>query len=364
MRRTACVAILASFIVCIASVPVLATDFRPIFPKQAQKMVAPPNFTWATGDYDFFVLLVLAPIPGHWYQPIVIPQAKSFFLMPEEWWEAMVTDGRGLWFVLGMNTSAWDYSVTPWQYFHKVTDCEVQFPDPNLDAEIRWQIEKPNGPILASDLSAVISLEVFAPGGDIIDLHGLEYCVNLSLLNIGGGAVEDLTPLAGIVDLWAFGVLVDHAGFLCNPDGPRHDLPIVDPSPIAGLQNLGVLAFYPNPITDLTPLGSLSNLQALGLVCGEVEDITPLGGLSQLEMLSLAQNEISDLSPLAMILSLSFVHLGDNEISDVSPLVEYFSEGRYDEGVDLYGNPLSTTSCEVTIPILEGWGVPVWHDCP
>ena len=91
VRRITHIALLVSLILCIAPVAPHAADFGSIFPKQAQKVVAPPNFTWAAGDYDFFVLVVLAPIPGYWYQPIAVPLAKSYFLLPESWWDSMMT---------------------------------------------------------------------------------------------------------------------------------------------------------------------------------------------------------------------------------------------------------------------------------
>lgn len=176
---------------------------------------------------------------------------------------------------------------------------EVTFPDPNLEAAIREAIDKPQGPIYTSDLESLTTLGFFAEDRGISNITGLEYCINLQIL-----------------DLWD------------------------------------------NNITDLSPLAGLTKLRMLAVPGNNISDITPLAGLTNLEELYLARNNISDLSPLAGLTNLEWLSLWENNISDISPLVENngLSAGDY---VDLRNNPLSTTSVNIYIPQLEARGVSV-----
>jgi len=55
---------------------------------------------------------------------------------------------------------------------------EVTFPDANLEAVIRDAIGKPTGEIFYVDLLPLTTLD--GSGKGIIDLNGLEYCINLT----------------------------------------------------------------------------------------------------------------------------------------------------------------------------------------
>lgn len=324
MKRRYIICIVTVAVLGLVSCPICAAEVETIFPKQGSKMVTPPNFTWATGDYDFFVLTVLAPIPGYWYQPIAIPRAKSYFLMPDAWWEAMASDGWGLWFVLGMNTTSWEYSITPWQYFQKVPDCAVDFPDPTFESYMRWWIDKPDGILMASDLMDLVELNI--EDEDIVDLGGLEYCFNLRDLFIFPAPISDLSPLAGLVNLESFGSFYNQVN---------------DLSPIAGLINLNLVGIEGSPLIDLRPLANLTNITTLALLEGQITDISPLAGMDDLDWLLLT----------------------DNQISEIYPLVESFVLNDGDR-LNLSLNPLSAISCSVYIPTLRGWGVDVVHTCP
>ena len=73
------------------------------------------------------------------------------------------------------------------------------FPDPNLDALVRMAIDKPEGAILPSELEGLTSLE--APERGITDLSGLEYCTNLTDLNLWDNRIRDISPLASLTNL-------------------------------------------------------------------------------------------------------------------------------------------------------------------
>ena len=78
-------------------------------------------------------------------------------------------------------------------------DPVITFPDPNLEAAIRDAIEKPTGDIYQSDLLSMTVLDVY--NRSIIDLTGLEYCVNLGDLNLYNNQISDISPLSTLTNL-------------------------------------------------------------------------------------------------------------------------------------------------------------------
>jgi hypothetical protein len=69
----------------------------------------------------------------------------------------------------------------------------VTFADTNLEAAIREAIGKATGSICRSDLEGLTSLS--ASEKNIADLIGLEYCTNLTELDLGYNQISDISPL-------------------------------------------------------------------------------------------------------------------------------------------------------------------------
>jgi Leucine-rich repeat (LRR) protein len=176
-------------------------------------------------------------------------------------------------------------------------DLVVTFPDPNLDTAIREALNKPSGPIYASELAGLASLSANVSG--IEDLSGLQYCTNLAYLYLES-----------------------------------------------------------NQISDISPLANLTNVTVLYLGSNQISDISPLASLTNLAYVYLESNQISDISPLANLTNVTVLYLGSNQISDISPLVENagLSEGDY---VYLDENQLSSDSINTYIPQLRARGVTV-----
>jgi len=82
-----------------------------------------------------------------------------------------------------------DYSITA---NFKVGEA-VTFADPNLEAAIREAIDIPERPMYPSDLKGLISFA--ASERNISDLAGLEYCTNLTELDLSGNEISDISPL-------------------------------------------------------------------------------------------------------------------------------------------------------------------------
>lgn len=76
---------------------------------------------------------------------------------------------------------------------------EVAFPDANLEAAVREALSKPGGPITDADLAELRDLD--ASGLNIGHLGGIEHCVALVHLYLGGNEITDLSPLVGLGNL-------------------------------------------------------------------------------------------------------------------------------------------------------------------
>ena len=89
--------------------------------------------------------------------------------------------------------------------------------------------------------------------------------------------------------------------------------------------------------------------------------MSALSGLTNLERLYLYNNGISDIAPLSGLTNLESLNLSNNSISDIAPLVANMGL-RARDNVDVKGNPLSDTSLDTHIPILQGRGIAISFD--
>jgi Leucine-rich repeat (LRR) protein len=248
-------------------------------------------------------------------------------------------------------------------------ETPVTFLDANLEASIREAIDKPEGLIFTSDLDGLTSLEASGKigelGEEITDLTGLEYCINLTELNLAWNQITYISPLASLTKLTA----LDLSRSQIRDISPLYSLTnltylslgwnqISDISPLQNLTKLTVLILYWNEISDI-PLTNLTDLTDLRLGGNEISDISPLHSLTNLTYLSLGWNQISDISPLQNLTKLTELHLEGNQIANVSPLVENTGLGKEDKLLLLRGNPLSDTSLNVYIPQLKKRGVSI-----
>jgi len=203
---------------------------------------------------------------------------------------------------------------------------ENQFDDPNLEVVIREVIDKPEGPITKSDLQRITEFE--APDSNIRDITGIEKCVNLESLLLGGTKETNWINSNEIKDI----------------------------SPLEGLMNLTELNLDDNKISDITPLSNLTNLSKLFLHYNKISNITSLLNLTKLTDLWLHFNKISDLTILSSLTKLADLSLAENKIRDIRPLVDnkYIGKGSR---VDLRGNPLNYEAYDLHISALQERGV-------
>ncbi len=266
-----------------------------------------------------------------------------------------------------------------------------QFADPSLEAVIRQKIEKPDGPLLKSDLEGLTELHAGYGGGcNIAYLSGIEHCINLQDLDLGDNEICDISSLSRLPNLkWlrlTRNQISNISPLSCLTNLESLSLPgnqISDISPLSNLTNLQKLLLTSNPISDISSLSTLINLQSLSLGFNQISNVTPLGGLTNLRGLSLYNNpisdissfnrltnlrtlrlyktQISDISPLSKLTNLRELDLHDNQIGDISPLVDNPDIGEGDR-VNLGGNPLNDKAYDSHIPALQGRGVRVSFD--
>ncbi len=182
----------------------------------------------------------------------------------------------------------------------------VAFPDGNLEEAIRDALDKPAGEAITPVELAGLT-ELYGTQLGITDLSGIEYCTNLTRVQLNFSKITDITPLASLTKINWLNIGINQ---------------INDISPLASLTNLTELKLHGNQISDLSPLSSLTNLTFLRLEANQISDLSPLSSLTNLTYLRLEANQISDLSPLSSLIQLEDLRLVNNRISDLSSLVE------------------------------------------
>jgi Leucine-rich repeat (LRR) protein len=263
-------------------------------------------------------------------------------------------------------------------------DTIVNFPDPGLQQAIREAIGKPTGDIYQSDLAGLTTLEAIQRG--ITDLTGIEWCTNLTELDLQGNRLADISKLSDLTNLtWLAlgGNDIGNVSSLSNLDnltllsicgGKVSDVSplsslinlstlgldynnVSNFSPITSLPNLEHLYLGGNHITDISSIGTLGNLTWLHLQDNSISDISILSSLTNLEQLYIYNNQISDISALAGLIGMKWLALGNNQISDVSPLSGLTNLFR----VGLENNNISDISSLVGLINLDdnfGWVAP------
>ena len=292
--------------------------------------------------------------------------------------------------------------------FSDVPEVGINIPEPNLRAAIETVLNKRAGaPITADEIATLTHLEVreagihvltgleLATNLTVLDLSGnvlsdislLSDLTNLTALYLDGNAVWDISPLVGLTNLMSLSLdnnaILDISavagltkltqlvlsGNRISDISPLMDLTnlmllnlddntILDISAVAGLTNLTQLFLSSNMISNISPLMDLTNLTALYLDNNAVSVISAVAGLTQLTQLLLSNNAILDISALAGLTRLMSLSLSINLISDISPLVANTGLGNGDE-VYVRDNPLNYPSVYTYFPTLQSRGVSV-----
>lgn len=165
-------------------------------------------------------------------------------------------------------------------------------------------------------------------GHFVKDLKGIEKFTNLTLLDLAGNDISEITPLANLKNL-------NNLSLTSNK--------ITDIAPLQNLNKMEQLFLSANKISDISPIKDLTNLTSLllsnnnkisniNLISNftklrildieelQLDDISMLKNLTNLQTLSFAKNKITDISPLKNLTKLSDLNISNNKISDITPL--------------------------------------------
>ena len=200
------------------------------------------------------------------------------------------------------------------------------FEDAALEAAVRQQLRRPQGPITRQDVDSLTKLH-FASNKAIHSLSGLEHFTALQWLYLDNNQLVDVSPLSTLTNLRRLSLrenqLVDVSPLstLTNLQWLYLDNnQLVDVSPLLTLTNLQWLSLNNNQLVDVSPLSALTNLRLLYLDNIQLVDASPLSALTNLQSLHLGYNQIVDASPLSALTNLQSLYLGHNQLVDVSPL--------------------------------------------
>ncbi|MGC4088378.1 MAG: leucine-rich repeat domain-containing protein [Polyangiaceae bacterium] len=195
----------------------------------------------------------------------------------------------------------------------KLADCpkgpNVEFLQPEIEAEVRKKLPKPEGPITNADLAKLRSLNLSQ-----VKLSELDVCVFSRLkaakeLFLGPGDYSDLSPIAGLTQLESLRVSINQ---------------VKDLKPLEGMANLDRLDLGRTQVSDLKPIAKLTKITELQLDDTPVEDVSPLAGMSGLQILSLKRTRVKDVTALKGLKKIKTLYIGgsplDADIMSVAPI--------------------------------------------
>jgi Leucine-rich repeat (LRR) protein len=263
------------------------------------------TLSWECSDPDYYDKLTYDVYIGTSTSPPLIgedqPNGKYTI-------EDLEAETKYYWKIIAFDDHGGETEGEVWEFTTGTSGVNAFFADPNLEAEIREGLGIPTTPLTAADLLLLTNLHISY--GDISDLEGIQYCENLTWLDISiydfsNSNSLDISPLSGLTNL------TDLSLYYYN---------IIDISPLSDLTNLTSLNLSSDQITDITPLSGLINLTSLRLSYNQISDISPLSGLINLTTLRLNNNQISDISPLSGLINLTNLGFSSDQIVDLSPL--------------------------------------------
>lgn len=202
------------------------------------------------------------------------------------------------------------------------------------DAALRQALQSALGagvPLTKSNVAQIQQLNLTYDG--ITDLTGLEYATNLSIIDLTGNAISDISALANLPKLQDVSLRMNKATVL--PDlTPLTSTPIKSlnlvaddyglvPEKLVALNQMTTLTsleMQNTKVTSVPELGNLHQLRELGLAGNKLTDVSSLAPLTQLTSLKVGSNQITDFTPIAKLTNLTILSIGNNRSNDISML--------------------------------------------
>ncbi|KNY27470.1 stalk domain-containing protein [Pseudobacteroides cellulosolvens] len=200
-----------------------------------------------------------------------------------------------------------------WNSKDKVVDITtpkvIKFPDSNLEAVIRLNINKPVGDILNIDVKKITVLDASEKG--IASLDGIEHLSSIQELDLENNKIKDINKLSTLKNIY----------FLYLSDNCISDI-----SALKELSSLRILLMQDNQICDISALTGLADMQRLDLAQNQVSDISTLKNLTKLEVLNLWSNPIIDISILKNMNSIKNLYLLNSQGDDLGQALEKYDQ--------------------------------------
>ena len=160
-------------------------------------------------------------------------------------------------------------------------------------------------------------------GGQISDLAGLEYAVNLMEIDLRWHNVSSLAPLANLPRLHTVTMSANPLSAVPElaemPSLRTIEIQDADIAELPATLPSGVESIYldGNRLTDISALASLMNLQYISLNHNQITDMGPIAELPNASRIELGGNAITAV-PSLNLPNLGVLYLNDNDIFDIS----------------------------------------------
>ncbi|NVB39474.1 hypothetical protein G6O69_16650 [Pseudenhygromyxa sp. WMMC2535] len=235
----------------------------------------------------------------------------------------------------------------------------VQFADPELEVRVRLRLGLPDD--VPIDAEAMAGLDRLILDGDVHSLEGLECALALEELHLGGSAIDNLAPIAGLPALRELFLSVsgtpDIQPLATLPALEKLEVLLFDGFDVAILAEskapLSRLIFTSSVLENPQELGALVSLEELRLSWTLLPDLSFIGELEQLRTLWTYNAGIEDIAPVAQVTGLETLELYGSPFGDIGPLAGHpalIELGCGSSGVD-------DISAVATIPTLESLNV-------
>jgi internalin A len=199
-------------------------------------------------------------------------------------------------------------AAAPAKPARKLADCpkgpNAEFLQPEIEAEVRKKLPKPEGAITYADLGTLRSLNLSQVKLTEVDVCIFPRMKALKELFLGPGEYSDLSALAGLTQLESLRASINQ---------------VKDLKPLEGMTKLDRLDLGRTQVSDLKPLAKLTKITELQLDDTPVEDVSPLAGMTGLETLSLKRTRVKDVSALKGLKKLKVLYTGGS-LLDADPM--------------------------------------------
>lgn len=193
---------------------------------------------------------------------------------------------------------------------HQLLELTEALPDCALDVDVVTNI--PENVKIGGASYSTSSTSLYLVDQDLTDsdLSNLKYMVDLTVLDLSGNRITNLSVLSQLPALTELHL---------------EKTSVTDITVLSQLYHLEWLSLAGSPVSDLTPLKRLTELHYLDLSGTRVEDLSPITGLTNITQMDISSSKVSDLTPLTDYEKLRLLIMKNCPVTDLTPLYEVSS---------------------------------------